>query len=421
MRKKIEKRTPEQEREAAFEKAALKLRGIIEGGDLQNFFTPVSLFDECLSKVDISKKKRALVLYNLEAVLSLVKNNFKGEIIFFTQSPEKAEEIEKLNREIGYNIKVEYISISHQNPLNYLEMKFPKYFDLVISNPPYGSGNDQHLHLYFLDLCLDICKGEIVFIHPSNQFILPPEVSNTTAKNLNNKIEPYLKSITLFNGIPVFGEKVYNKHIPVSITHLDLNKEGDTFRVINEITDTEEDLTSISDINIFNEYECFNSIKEKIKSKMAEDNIPSVQSMVKTRRKKGEMGNPSGSHFIRIEVLTGSTFKDSRKKLWKDDFFTIVGKNRTVCPILPKDQMSTHWLEYSTEVRAENHLHLFKQPIVRFCLATMKTDKNLMYKLWNVPYMDPDKRFTNSELCKYFGITQKEQKFVNKIIKEIYV
>ena len=57
MRKKIEKRTPEQEREAAFEKAALKLRGIIEGGDLQNFFTPVSLFDECLSKVDISKKE----------------------------------------------------------------------------------------------------------------------------------------------------------------------------------------------------------------------------------------------------------------------------------------------------------------------------------------------------------------------------
>ena len=128
-RKIIKERTPQEKINLLYDEIAERWKSSIMGSDLQNVFTPVGLFDTAISKIDLAEKKKALVIYNLEAVLSLVKNKFNGEITFFTQSLDKCEDIRKLNEKSGYNIKIEYIDIS-ENPLFHIEMNLSKDFDI---------------------------------------------------------------------------------------------------------------------------------------------------------------------------------------------------------------------------------------------------------------------------------------------------
>ena len=300
---------------------------------------------------------------------------------------------------------------------DFLEMNlptdWPKEFSIGLTNPPYGGGTNWKLHLDFLDKLYSLCSDQIVLVHPSNQFICPEEVNNKTLQKINEKIEEKLEEIVLFNGNPVF---VIGKHFPISITYINKLKIGKGILVRNEITGKTSSVDSISKINLFNEYTHIPSIKSKVKSKMEF----SLEERLKNKRGKGERGQILGNYIINIDSLVGATNDTSRNTMWKESFFTFIGKNQGVKTRQEISEPHTYWFEFSTRLEADNFLKYIKTDFARFCLSLMKTDKHVNSKMWIVPFMDFSQEWTEDKLYSYFGITKEEQEFIKEIIPPYY-
>jgi hypothetical protein len=386
------------------------LMPIIESDeDHQCKHTPLWMCDSVVSRIEDKKEKSVLVLYNIEFIISLILSGWKGEITLLTASNEKIKAIEKLNLKNRYNIKTEYIG--SKNPLSYLEMNLTSQFDIILGNPPYGGTLVQNIHLNFLERCVKISREQVIFVHPSTQYL---SKGNKEAERINSEIEQYLQSVTLFNGSAVFG---IDKHMPLCITHVNKNKKDDGFVIENEMVGTSKKLDSIGRINIFNDYENFPSIKDKVVSKMIENKMSSIESKVKSKGKKSKtpiLKSPGGSYFIRIEVFTGGINK-TRLGMWKNDFFTNVGKNREV-ESTGAGKPPTHWLEFNTLEEAENCLEFLRTDFARFCLAILKIDKNLRSRQHYIPYMDFSQQWNDKKLYRYFSINKEEQKFISRVI-----
>lgn len=301
---------------------------------------------------------------------------------------------------------------------DFLKMSFPdnwpKRFDVIVSNPPYGGTDVQNLHIKFLDKSIEVVegkKGQIIFVHPSTQF-----VNKRTGDSVNKKIEKFISSLTFFNGGAVFG---IEKHIPISFTHIDFSKKSKGFKVINEISGREAHLDKIDDINLFNEYHYIPNIEKKIKNVMSVENIESCESSVvfKGKRSNGPLISPE-SPYVRIQVFQGSVDNSSRNKLWKNNFFVLTTKNQIA--ELPGDSNPTLWIEFDTLEKANNCIAYFKTDFARFCLALVKTDKNLRSKLHMVPKMDFVQEWTDEKLYAHFSITEEEQAFIKEVIPPYY-
>jgi hypothetical protein len=151
--------------------------------DLQDVATPVSLFDECISKIDSDlSTKKILVLYNIEAVYLLIKN-YKVKlqnIYFFTQSNKKNSSL----KQIGINVF--YTNIKN-DPIQYLNSVNMK-FDVVIGNPPFEKGKgakNTKLWMTFSKLAIKLSNKYVSFITPNN--ILSDKGVN------GNKLRQYIK------------------------------------------------------------------------------------------------------------------------------------------------------------------------------------------------------------------------------------
>ena len=402
--------THSEKREMVAKNLIESLMSIIESDeDHQSNHTPLLFCDSIVSRIKNENEKSVLVLYNIEFIISLILSGWKGEITFLTASDKKINAIKKLNQKKGYNIKTEYIG--SENPLFYLEMNLNSQFDIILANPPYGGTLVQNLHLNFLEKCVKISKEQVIFVHPSTQYL---SKGNKEAERINFEIEPYLQEVTLFNGSAVFG---IDKHMPLCITHVNKNKKDTGFVIENEMVGTSKKLDSIGRINIFNDYENFPSIKDKVISKMIENKMSSIESKVKSKGKKSKtpiLKSPGGSYFIRIEVFTGGINK-TRLNMWKNDFFTNVGKNREV-ESTGEGKPPTHWLEFNTREEAENCLEFLRTDFARFCLAILKIDKNLRSRQHYIPYMDFSQKWNDKKLYKYFNISTEEQEFINRVI-----
>jgi hypothetical protein len=123
------------------------------GSDVHENYTPAEICGTMLDKVDLSKAKTVLVLYNIELLFALMLRKFSGHVTFFTQSQEKAG----LAPKFFPNLTVEYID-KGENPIIYMENKWPEKFDVVIANPPYTNGKDKHFYVKFIDLSVKITK-----------------------------------------------------------------------------------------------------------------------------------------------------------------------------------------------------------------------------------------------------------------------
>jgi predicted RNA methylase len=132
---------------------------------------------------------------------------------------------------------------------------WPKEFDYVLCNPPYSNGMD----LKFLGKAIEICKGEIVFVHPASSYIH----KNKKYSKINDQVSSYLKDLVFFNGNPIFDILLF---IPCAITHLSkLHNENsfsfdDRINSVNKIL-RKEDLSKISSFGL---NESYNSLYSKI-------------------------------------------------------------------------------------------------------------------------------------------------------------
>ena len=150
------------------------LKGLAtDGSDLHENYTPPVICDMMLDKLDLTQPKSILILYNLELLFALRLRKYTGPVTFFTQSPTKAEIAPKFLP----GVAVEYID-KEENPLYFMETKWPEKFDIIISNPPYsggekigggGAGSGKSIWQTFVLKCYDILpeNGSMAFIHPN--------------------------------------------------------------------------------------------------------------------------------------------------------------------------------------------------------------------------------------------------------------
>lgn len=377
-------------------------------GDLQINHTPPEICEMMLDKVDLEKAKSVMVLFNVELVYELTRREYKGDIYYFTQSLKECDFV----KELCPDVIIKYID-KKENPLLFMET-WPEKFDIIVSNPPYGNGGNWKLHIDFLDKSLDLCSGEIVFVHPSNQFILPIGIKNKYIDRINNKIGHKLSSVCLFNGNQIFNIK---KHFPLSITHIKMNKTSDEFVVDNLIMRNTKALKSIHVVNLFNEYKFIDSIRKKVKDRMSS----SMESKLRKNRGNTDITSITGRFFVSIDSLIGSTDDTGIDKMWKPNFFTFVAKNKKPESTESLEtKMPAYRFEFETETEAENFIEYSKTFFARFCLSLLKTDKNMQYKMWLVPEMDFTQEWTDEKLYAHFGITEEEQAFIKEIIPPYY-
>jgi hypothetical protein len=403
---------------AAYEKGIQDyLKEVAESGsDVHENYTPAEICDMMLDKVDLAKAETVLVLYNIELLFALKKRKFSGHVTFFTQSEVKAG----LAPKIFSNITVEYID-KEANPLYHMENKWPDKFDIVIANPPYGSGTKK-LDIKFLDKALDICDGEVVFVHPASQYV-DGKGQNNLYNNINKKIRPRLKSIHFFNGNYTFGNDVAF-FVPCTITHITSIKNSDeNFTFINEINGQKiildkENSTKLSN---FGYRKIFLSFKEKIELLTKEDkNLKSIATVLGfsgDQSSKMILKNPN-SFLVQFTHIRGGVSRE-RNKLHNIDFYTLFKKDKIVeSGINPKNRI---WFEFSTEMEANNFVKFCKTNFVRACISLVKTNANIAQnELAYIPLVDFTQEWTDKKLYAYFNITEEEQAFIKEVIPPYY-
>jgi hypothetical protein len=424
-RKIIKERTPQEKVNLLYDEIAERWKSSIMGSDLQNVFTPVGLFDTAISKIDLEGKKKALVIYNLEAVLSLVKNKFKGEIVFFTQSLDKCDDIRKLNEKSGYNIKIEYIDIS-ENPLFHIEMNLSKDFDIILLNPPYGAKTEK-LDLKFIEACLEICKDEMVIVHPSSPYV-DVKGNNKTYNDYLERITPFAKEVILFNGNGTFRtidktgkEKPIGLITPCAITYIDKNKKIGKIKVTNLMEDRVDLVDSFDNVTMWGPRKEFFSIKEKIMSKVAENGSLHLRGNIQGTREIPAIKNPN-SFFVEFSPIRTGVNNNGQMNdpMLLPQFFTFSAKDNLVVKrgVLPIFRIS---FEFDTQEEGINFIEALKTPIMRFGLCLSKTTVNLNNgELKTVPWLDFKKRWSNEKICDYLGISNDDKKFIAEVIPPYY-
>lgn len=393
------------------------LKGLAtDGSDLHENYTPPVICDMMLDKLDLTQPKSILVLYNLELLFALRLRKYTGPVTFFTQSPTKAEIAPKFLP----GVAVEYID-KEENPLYFMENKWPDKFDIVVANPPYS----KKLDLKFLDKAFDIAKQEVVFVHPSS-FLVDQKKSLEIYTKTLEKVGKYIKSIKLFNGNGIFDIGLY---VPCSITHISKKQNSNyfqfdypqykqSFRLEN---------SKISEISVFGYNKHFSSIKNKIKEYLknqGSENLETRGFVLGSGKESQRFLRNLESFFVEMSHITAGNNRGDHVKfddpIHKPDFFIAISKYQTVVKqgIEPKYNI---WFEFNSNIEATNFLSYLKTDFFRICLSLSKTNQNLARGEFRVvPWLDFTQEWTDEKLYAHFGINEEEQAFIKEVIPNWY-
>lgn len=303
---------------------------------------------------------------------------------------------------------------------DFLEMSFPdnwpKRFDVIVSNPPYSKG----LHLKFLEKSLVLSKKDILFVHPSTQFVdkkSEMEGENSKYYSINRKIEKFVKSIHLFNGNSIFDIGLY---IPCSITHLDTSNENNgNFHLTNQITNEKKVCNSVSNIHAFGTSDLFFSIFSKIRTLM-EKSLNDVANLKCQGKENERILKDPNSFFVDFTFIRGhSDLSGSLKTMFKEDFHTLFKKS--IKPKFGENPKYGIWFEFKTIKEAENFISYCKTDFARFGLAILKISQNQHAgEMKLIPWMDFTQEWNDEKLYSHFGITKEEQAFIKQVIPPFY-
>jgi hypothetical protein len=303
---------------------------------------------------------------------------------------------------------------------DFLEMSFPdnwpKRFDVIISNPPYSKG----LHLKFLEKSLTLSKKDILFVHPSTQYVdkkSDMEGEKSKYYSINQKLEKFIKSIHLFNGNSIFNIGLY---IPCAITHLDVsNKNNGNFYLTNQITNEKKICNSVSNIHSFGTSDLFFSIFSKIRMRM-ENSLNDLANLKCQGKENERILKDPNSFFVDFTFIRGhSDLSGSLKTMFKEDFHTLFKKS--IKPKFGENPKYGIWFEFKTMKEAENFISYCKTDFARFGLAILKMSQNQHAgEMKLIPWMDFTQEWDEEKLYSHFGITKEEQAFIKKIIPPFY-
>lgn len=384
------------------------LKGLAtDGSDLHENYTPTVICDMMLDKLDLTQPKSILILYNLELLFALRLRKYTGPVTFFTQSPTKAEIAPKFLP----GVAVEYID-KEENPLYFMETKWPEKFDIVVANPPYS----RKLDLKFLDKAFDVAKEEVVFVTPSSHY-MQKKGTNNLFNLILEKTTKCLKSLTFFNGNPIFK---INLFVPCVITHIEKNNKGPKFILENQISGQEIEIEKdkIGELYYFGYNNKVDSIK--IKTTSTAQTLKDISTVLgfKGDQSHRKVLSYHNNYFVEFTHVRGH-IESEKNKMVKDDYFTFFKKDTWV----KRGVNPTYniWFEFSTEIEAINFIKFCKTDFARFCLFLGKFSQSIAQnELAYVPAMDFTQEWTDEKLYAHFGITEEEQAFIKDVIPPYY-
>jgi hypothetical protein len=270
-------------------------------------------------------------------------------------------------------------------------------FDATIGNPPYKG----QLHLEFLKLALE--KSDYVsLIHPSGWLT---RTEKSIEKDVKKLLEGRLKSLTIFNGVPVFKcefqaplvitEVVnsWDKPVTVNYTHTGNNYE------IDSVYDFPTGYWEPTEINI--------QLNDKIKSLSEESNLLSLRT--------------SNLNLVPLNLPTicGHPVVNDESKLYGDDFHTFFYHNSN---IYTYENNEGKFYSLNNEEERENLISYLKTKFARFALALNKaTNRNNVSRyIKNVPLLPLDQQWDDESVKEYFNISQEEWNSIDNFIPTYY-
>lgn len=308
-------------------------------------------------------------------------------------------------------------------------------FDYIVQNPPYSGS----LHLDFLNKGLDLLdeSGKMVIIEPATWLI---NVRRTGKAKLYDSIKSRLGNhvykVIIENLNKEFDTAMY---VPFSITYIDLNQEFENIdfwccgehRVVD----------NLYDCNMIGDYNMIWSILGKIKQ------YGQKVGTMKDHICKRNLNNPDMFYAVYAEIfpilsrIHGHKCDENReyeldknytKNLYDKAEYNIIYTGYTyymesyeMSQNYPKqkgpsgkltDKDCGHCL-YGTKQELENWKHfVFNNKIPLFTSIVLVIDQHNTCK--DVLCWLTDKQYTDSEIYQLLGITEDEQKFIDKTIKK---
>jgi len=378
----------------------------------QDHPTPLWLVDQMIESVGDIQNKKILVLFNLQFLEELIHKYkvpienikfiadvpFEGEIskeMYFVQTKlcSKNEDWQKLLTRRATSMGI-------------------KHFDVVFSNPPYNRGID----LKIMHAVSEIAD-EIVLVHPSTWLIDlkgKSKLFNDTKEYFGSSI----KSVTLFNGNPVFGIGLF---VPCSITHIDRNKDPEAPIDVNYFS-RKFKVNNVNDITTFGpEWE---TIVKPFMKKM--------QAYVKEHGSVWDHNVKElidGKHYCQLAAIRGNvnmTSNGDPMSITQDDFYTLVmkdsDKNKGIRqPNLNKPGGPTPTFAFDTEMERDNFISYLKTYFVRFGMSILKVGQHVENgEMTLIPWLDFKEEWTDEKLFEKFGVDEKTQEYIRGFLPDYY-
>lgn len=298
-------------------------------------------------------------------------------------------------------------------------------FDVVVLNPPYK----KSYHLKFLENGINLLseRGKIVIVEPATWLINVREtVKSKRYSEIKKKIDGHVEMVIIEN---LNNEFKINQFVPFSITTIDMSKtfEYIDFRCCGE----HKYVKSIYDCNLIGEYKIIWSIINKVgkygdfmKNHITNQNIDGNVYYTKYADIIG--GNLCGGGYVRFS----SDFMYRKHKCGEMyiSYSTCGyhGATNNCISNKPVERRNRRGVKiegssgecvYGTREELENWKYfIFNNKLPLFINIVMTIDQHnnsIEYLPWLV-----DRRYTDDEIFKMFGLTEYEVYIIDKTIKK---
>ena len=271
------------------------------------------------------------------------------------------------------------------------------HFAWNIGNPPY-LGN---LHLEFLIQGLNT-SDNVCLTHPAGWLFRNTQKIEKEAKRL---LKNRLKSITLYNGNPVFKGAEFD--CPLTITKAVESHDGpiEVFYkssgnkyYVNDLSEMPTGFWEPNDMHL--------SIVERYKQLTESSCIGNLA------------GKYTGGSFVQPPRTCGHALSKDPAKFCTNDFYTFFYRKSDIWTLKPKEPC---YNVNSTE-EAESLVSYMKTKFARFGLSIHKIsrDSYLRRYLSNVPLPPLDRQWTEQSIMEFYSMTPDQVDYINSFIPDYY-
>ena len=274
-----------------------------------------------------------------------------------------------------------------------------KQFDCVIMNPPYQNS----LHAKFLGLALDMGQ-HVISIQPINWLLVDEDEQGVGDYiEVKKRVAQFKKNVRLINGNPIFQASFF---MPCTIVQIDTLIEDESLTVV-DISGRTWHYSNIFEFSKFGNVPECRFLVSKIETFAKRENCWTDWERTD---KKGK-----GRFFVNLARVRGHVRLNDPIKMLDADFYTLVP--REFKPSRKRGKF--YHFGFASEQEAENFILYLGQKVTRFCFSINKHGSSIRRKqLQTIPWLDFTKKWTDVNLRKLFGITQKEWDFIESVIED---